>query len=261
MTNESRGVFISLEGDEFTGKTSIAKILVEALTRHNIDALYTREPGGSVNAEKIREKLKEGKPEGMSDKRWSIQEARTYYIARGHSYSDVIDPFLEGNPSRVLITDRSHDSTMVYQGEIGAGNCSMSALEKMHATYVGDRGPDRTFYLRIDDETYLERWQRDQSRGTRTDAITRYDNNDVDQHRRIRGGYEVLVEKEPERFFVVDSRQSPTEVFSMVWNSTIDYLLSRNVINMDTLENMRNDLEGILEIESFQIYESMCMEP
>lgn len=138
------GRFLSLEGGEGAGKSTQARLLAAALAERGIDALITREPGGSEGAEAIRTLLMEG-----AVTRWSAHsEALLFAAARADHVEKTIRPAL--GAGRWVICDRYLDSSRAYQGL--AGGIDDAAILALHA--FGSRGllPDRTFILELGPE-------------------------------------------------------------------------------------------------------------
>jgi dTMP kinase len=183
----------------------------------------TREPGGSRNAELIRNLLKEGKPVGMDDQFWTELEAGVFYTAGGLSLEEVIIPNLQA-PFNVVISDRWRDSTWAYQWENGAGNCSTEYLEKLHRTHIGSFKPSLTLYIDISDETLVKRRNlaaQKSNQGGR-DGLARYDDADLSFHQKIARGYEERMKMDPNRFVRIDGNGSLHTVLVKVWKQIID---------------------------------------
>jgi len=138
------GRFLSLEGGEGAGKSTQARLLAAALADRGIDALVTREPGGSEGAEAIRTLLMEG-----AVTRWSAHsEALLFAAARADHVEKTIRPAI--GAGRWVICDRYIDSSRAYQGL--AGGIDDAAILALHG--FGSRGllPDRTFVLELTPE-------------------------------------------------------------------------------------------------------------
>lgn len=135
-----RGTFIAFEGGEGTGKSTQARLLAEALAARGIDALVTREPGGTPGAEAIRALLLDGP-------QWNPQaEALLFAAARADHVARAILPALEAG--RWVVCDRFVDSSRAYQG--GAGALGDTAIMDLHM--IGSLGliPDRTILMEVD---------------------------------------------------------------------------------------------------------------
>ncbi|MEE8371241.1 MAG: dTMP kinase, partial [Sphingomonadales bacterium] len=145
----ARGAFITLEGGEGGGKSTQIGRLIKRLKAAGIKAMRTREPGGTVEAEKIRHLLVTGEAD-----RWdAVSEALLNCAARRHHLKNLIEPLLEeGN---WVISDRFSDSTMAYQGLAGgAGANTIKALQKI---VQGDFEPDLTLVFDLPAHEGLKR--------------------------------------------------------------------------------------------------------
>lgn len=142
--SDARPRFVSLEGGEGAGKSTQARLLAAALAERGVDALVTREPGGSEGAEAIRALLMQG-----AVSRWSARsEALLFAAARADHVEKTIRPALAAG--RWVICDRFLDSTRAYQG--AAGGIDDAAILTLHG--LGSQGllPDRTLVLELSPE-------------------------------------------------------------------------------------------------------------
>lgn len=218
--------FITFEGGEYSGKSTSALSVRELADEFfPFKCTLTREPGGSERAEYLRDNLKFGKPKGMRDDLWWELEAGVFYTAGGFSLEDVILPALQ-RPHNVVISDRWRDSTWAYQWEQGAGHCSTEYLTRLHNLHIGSFRPALSIYFEIDEDTLLRRQQvvAMSSLGEDRDGLTRYDDQNLEFHRRVWDGYRRRMEMDPFRWKVVDATQDPDIVLLDVWNIIIKYL-------------------------------------
>lgn len=189
------GSFITLEGGEGTGKSTLAQYLLTDLQGQGYDVLLTREPGGSEGAEHIRTLLVRGNKD-----RW---DAVTEYLLlsasrRDHCEKTIIPALRRGC---VVICDRFFDSSLAYQG-CGYG-LDKDMLKHIYTWIAPDLIPDLTFVLDIDPEVGLKR-----SLG-RLNPEDRYEALSLEFHRRVRQGFLDFAEKEPHRFRVLDGSLKP----------------------------------------------------
>jgi dTMP kinase len=191
--------FITFEGGEGAGKSTQARLLVEALTDLGIPVLRTREPGGAPGAEVLRELLLSGSVG------WSAPaEALLHFAARAEHVERSIRPALAAGTW--VVCDRFADSTMAYQG-YGQG-----ADRAMIATLTGLIGlsPDVTIVLDVSGGVALERLR------TRGGAADRYERLDAGFHARVNAGFRAIALGAPERCVVVPADGSETEVHAAV---------------------------------------------
>ncbi len=187
-----RGVFISFEGGEGSGKSVQAKLLTELLQKRGRDVVLTREPGGTAAGERIREIVLHAQEIALSPE----AQVLLYSTARAQNVREVIRPALDAG--KIVIADRFFDSTMAYQG-YGHG-VDLEQIRGVTALACGDTVPDRTFLLDIPVDTGLGRsgW-RAQSKWDRFEVL------DTAFHTRVREGYVRLAAEEPGRWVVIDA--------------------------------------------------------
>ena len=191
-----KGLFITFEGGEGTGKSTQCRLLSDALTAENIPTILTREPGGSPGAEEIRNLLVTG------DKgRWdAITETLLFMAARRNHLTTKIWPAL--SEKKVVICDRFLDSTLAYQG-YGYGK-NVEAINQIQSVYrliAGDFQPDLTIILDIDPEIGLRR-----SCDRVGNTEKRFESMDVTFHKNLRSGFLELA-RQSNRYVVIDANQ------------------------------------------------------
>lgn len=205
------GRFISLEGGEGAGKSTQARALAAALAARGIEAVVTREPGGSEGAEAIRGLLLDG---GVD--RWGARaEALLFAAARADHVGRLIRPALAAG--QWVICDRFLDSTRAYQG--AAEGIEEAAILALHS--FGSEGllPDRTFVLDVPAEWGRERaGHRDQGAGNR------FEQRDTSFHQRVADGFRLIARREPDRVRRVDATGTPDEVTAHLLNGLSDWL-------------------------------------
>lgn len=179
-----RGKFITFEGAEGAGKSTQSKLLVEHLNSCGIEAVWTREPGGSKGAEEIREVLVKG-----AVNKWDgITELLLMYAARRDHTEKKIRPLL--NDGVVVVSDRYFDSTLAYQGY--GHELDLKKIEAVKKIVLGGFEPHLTIVFDIDIQNGLDRTH---TRGKRN----RFDDMKIDFHSRVRKGFLDLVKNEPKR--------------------------------------------------------------
>ena len=194
---DGRGVFLSFEGIDGSGKSTQARLLAETLRAAGRDVVLTREPGGSPGAEEIRRLVLEGDPA-----RWSAEtEILLFTAARRDHLERVIDPALAAG--RIVISDRFADSTRMYQG-LSRGDLR-ALVDKLHVLMIG-REPDLTFIIDMDPETGLAR-----AKG-RGGTEERFEDFGADLQRRMRAGFLDLAREFPGRCRVIDGARAPEAV-------------------------------------------------
>ena len=183
-------MFITLEGPEGSGKTSHLPPLVEYLLENGYNVFPTREPGGTVIGEQIREVIHDLQNVEMHPR----TETLLYQAARAQIVEQVIRPRLEAG--EVVLSDRYADSTVAYQGYGHQQDLEQVRSLVQYAT--GGLTPDLTVLLDVDVEVGLKRKQAE-NEWNRLDAYT------LEFHRRVRTGYRELARREPDRWIVIDA--------------------------------------------------------
>lgn len=201
---KKKGLFISLEGIEGTGKTTQARLLYERLIHNGLEAILTNEPGGTPIGESIREILLKIDHKEMS----YITELLLYNAARAqHLYEKIVPALKVG---KVVITDRFSDSTIAYQG-YGRG-IDLNLLKTLDDIATGGIKPDITLLFDLDVETGLKR-----NRGI--NKIDRLELEDIEFHRRVRDGYLRIAELEPGRIKIIDASEPISVVSEKIWET------------------------------------------
>jgi dTMP kinase len=205
------GRFITLEGGEGVGKSTQARLLQEALRTKGINALLTREPGGSGGAEAIRELLL-----GGDDERWNIRtEALLFAAARADHVRRTIKPALA--VGRWVICDRFIDSSRAYQG--GAGLIADEDIMTLHDFGCRSLMPDRTIVLTLSIDEATERVRRRD--GASSDRIARRSD---DYHLEVAAVFLTIAQSEADRVQMVDASGSVEDVAGRVLATISDLL-------------------------------------
>lgn len=210
------GKFITLEGPEGSGKSTQIRLLAGKLEARRLKVVCTREPGGTITGEAIRDILQHdaaGEPLGER------AELLLFTASRAQLVSQVVLPALEERSW--VLCDRFIDSTMAYQGF--ARGMDIATLDAINNFAIYGCKPDLTILLDVDVENGFKRLDQRYSDGNETHD--RFECEARDFHQRVREGYRKLARREPERFRVVDAGQSVEKVASGVWNVVEETLL------------------------------------
>lgn len=189
-------LFVTLEGGEGTGKSTLAANLAEALEQAGLDVLTTREPGGTPLAEAIRDVVLRAPDEASVS---SLCQAFLMNAARSDHLDQVIRPALQRG--EIVICDRFSDSTRVYQGALGG--VSEDDLLTLEDLAVGATRPDLTLILDADPEVLQSRRRQ---RGGPDDVFER---KSVAFHQDLRARFLAIAAREPDRCVVLDATLSP----------------------------------------------------
>ncbi|WP_342264112.1 dTMP kinase [Spiroplasma endosymbiont of Clivina fossor] len=213
----SKPFFISLEGTEGSGKTTVGQMLKEKLRQENYDVILTREPGGVKISEQIREIILD-KGNSEMDK-WT--EALLYIAARRQHTVEVILPALQDN--KIVICDRFIDSTSAYQG-LGRG-LGIITLNDIQNTIIGNAKPDLTIFFDLEPEIGLKR-----IKDFRTmSELNRLDLEQLDFHQKVYEGYRILLSQNPQRIKAINAKPDIKIVFEQVWVLVQKHLLTLNM--------------------------------
>ena len=187
-----KGLFITFEGCEGSGKTTVSKYLYNRLKEEGYDVIYSREPGGVDIAEQIRAVILNVNNTAMDPR----TEALLYAASRRQHLAEVVLPAL--NEGKIVLCDRFVDSSLVYQGY--ARGIGIDKVWELNQFAIDDCMPDMTLYYDVDVEIGLARVR---SRG----ELNRLDSENVEFHKSVRHAYQLIAEKYPERIVTIDSNQ------------------------------------------------------
>lgn len=195
-----KGLFITFEGGEGTGKSTQLKLLADFLSQLNIPVVTTKEPGGTEVGQELRHIL----VTGDKDKMDAVAEALLYYADRRIHMTKKVWPALE--EGKWVLSDRFADSTVAYQYYGYNKRVPYQTLENLYKLTVGDFKPDLTILLDINPEIGLARSLA--KAGQMTVKETRHESRALEFHNNLRNGYLEMAKKEPERFIVLNADKS-----------------------------------------------------
>ncbi|MGM0123581.1 thymidylate kinase [Enterococcus sp. AZ194] len=203
------GLFITVEGPDGAGKTSVIEELyprLQALTNQEI--IKTREPGGIAIAEKIRQVILDPKNDAMDER----TEALLYAAARRQHLVEKVFPAL--NEGKIVLCDRFVDSSLAYQG--AGRRIGVAAIAEMNEFATEGLSPNFTLYLDVDSDTGLRRIAQH-----RTHQMDRLDSEGLEFHQRVRHAYLKLVEENPTRITKIDARQDLLNVIEACFQAIV----------------------------------------
>lgn len=204
-----KGLFISFEGIEGTGKSTQARLLRDWFEGRGREAVLTREPGGTEIGKGIRHALL-SEEHGEMD---PVTELLLYAADRRQHMKEIILPAVEGG--LVVITDRFSDSTTAYQGH--ARGLDAELLESLDEAATGGRKPDLTLLL---DMEVLEGLRRNRD----AEKSDRLEQEDVEFHERVREGFLRIQKGEPDRIKLIDATGAVEEVHARVIEAVEEFL-------------------------------------
>lgn len=195
------GRFITLEGGEGVGKTTNISYIQSLLEQNNISVLLTREPGGTVLAENIRQLLLDKEQEAIAEQ----TELLMMFAARAQHIKHVIKPALD--KGEWVLCDRFTDATYAYQG--GGRNIDLSTIQWLENFVQADLRPDLTLLL---DAPIQLGMQRAEQRGN----LDRFESEKMAFFEKVRQAYLSIAEQQSERMKIIDATQSLESVQSQI---------------------------------------------
>jgi len=190
-----KGLFITFEGCEGSGKSTQARKLFSYLKKNNYRCILTHEPGGTKIAEKIRKILLEKSHTTLS----SLAELFLYLASRSQHTEELIIPAIKDG--KIVISDRYADSSLAYQG--AARQISLTTVRKLNKIATKGYNPNITFLIDIDPNKGLKRLK----------AKDRIENEEVAFHKKVRKAYVNLSRKEVKRIKLIDGIKAKEEIF------------------------------------------------
>lgn len=194
--------FITFEGGEGSGKTTVIEKIKKDLEELNFTVLKTREPGGSKISEQIRDVILNVENTNMD----YMTEALLYAASRRQHLEEIIRPAIKAG--KVVICDRYIDSSLAYQGY--ARGLGIDEVYNLNLVATNGFLPEVTIFIDLDPEVGLERIKNNQR------EVDRLDLEKINFHEKVREGYLMLASKFPNRFIVVNGNQTREQVYEDV---------------------------------------------
>jgi dTMP kinase len=213
-------MFITLEGIEGAGKSCQIPDIESFLASKGHECITTREPGGTAVGGQIRRVLLDPANTGLVP----AAELLLYVADRIQHIRTVIEPHLTAN--RTVLCDRYFDATLVYQGY--ARGLDKTLICQLHALVCDNLQPDLTLLFDLEPETGLARAWRQIDNGGRTGSESRFEQETIEFHRKVRHGYLDLARKSPQRFRIINAGQDKPAVTQAVHRELTTYLASHH---------------------------------
>lgn len=204
-----KGLFITFEGIECSGKSTQVLLLAEYLKKKGYDIINTREPGGTIIGESIRKILLDTEYSAMNN----LTENLLYLASRVQHIHEVIQPALLSN--KIVICDRFIDATIAYQGY--ARGIDIKVINRLHELVIENIKPDITLLLDILPKQGLFR-----AIGKRLDRI---EQENIEFHDKVRYGYLQIAQQESDRVKIIDGSKEIDEVHQTICNCVDKTLL------------------------------------
>lgn len=208
-----KGLFITFEGNDGSGKSSAIQEVYEELIKENYDVILTREPGGSKIAEKIRTIILDTDNLGMDSK----TEALLYAASRREHLMKKIIPAL--NEGKIILSDRYLDSSLVYQGI--ARGIGVEEIYNLNKFAIDDYLPDLTIMLAVHPEIGMERIKNNRN------GFDRLELEKLDFHNMVYNGYKQVAELYPNRIVMIDGEKPKEEVLQETKKVVMDFIKKR----------------------------------
>lgn len=216
MEENKKGLFITFEGNEGSGKTTAINLLKEKLEqlkqdeKLNYNIYLTREPGGIKISEQIREVILD-----VNNTEMNLEcEALLYAAARAQNVEENLLPKLR--EKSIILCDRYIDSSLVYQGY--ARGIGIEKVYEINKFAIKGCLPDLTFLLKIPHEKGIERAKK---RG----ELNRLDKESLAFHKKVEEGYDIVAEKFKNRFILIDAQQTPDQIVEEILKHIIHYII------------------------------------
>jgi dTMP kinase len=210
-----KGIFITLEGPDGSGKTTQVSKIAEYLKENKIDFIQTREPGGTRISDKIRSIILDPEHKEMHD----LTEVLLYAASRAQHVHEKIIPALEDG--RVVLCDRFVDASLAYQG-FGLGVGEEKVLQVNNIATNG-LVPDRSYFIDVSPEVGRERMQARYGTGN----LDRIEQKDLSYHERVREGFQQIFSNQEKRIHRVNGEQDAETVFGEIVKD-LDKLLANH---------------------------------
>ncbi|GGI18341.1 dTMP kinase [Gottfriedia solisilvae] len=202
-------LFITFEGPEGAGKTTIINMVTEEFHKIGLNFISTREPGGIRIAENIRNIILDPENTEMDIR----TEALLYAAARRQHLAEKVLPALE--EGRIVLCDRFIDSSLAYQG-VGRG-IGIDEIYQINEFAINGLMPHLTIYFDLDPKIGLQRVHQADER-----EINRLDLEELDFHLKVQSGYYEIIKREPNRFKVIDASRSIEEVYEATLQAVLE---------------------------------------
>ena len=211
---KKKTLFITFEGIEGSGKTYQSKTLYKKILKMKLPAIYTREPGGTRSAEKIRKIILEDYFHPKSKEKFNkYTDTLLYLAARNEHIEDKLKPAI--SQKKIIICDRFIDSTLAYQ--VYGKGVSKNLVDFIHKYILGDIKPHLTFILRVNISKALLRLKRRKKKN-------RYDKFTKNFYQKVQRGFMKIAKNNKKKYIVIDSSKDTQETEKKIFKYFIDFL-------------------------------------
>ena len=209
-----KSLFITFEGIEGSGKTYQSKKLYKKITNMGMSTIYTREPGGTKGAEKIRKVILEDYFHQNSKEKFNkYTDTLLYLAARNEHIKNKIKPAI--SKKKIIICDRFVDSTFAYQ--VFGNGVNKNLVDSVHKYILGRIKPDLTFILKVKISKALQRLKERKRKN-------RYDKFSKNLYTKVQNAFFKIAKKNTKRYFIVDNSKDSKETEQIILNKFIKAL-------------------------------------
>ncbi|MFT6006283.1 MAG: dTMP kinase [Pseudoalteromonas tetraodonis] len=208
MSDNARGSFITIEGQDGAGKSTNVEVVQAYLQQHDIDFVHTREPGGTTFGEQVRDLLLGSGDDSLGE----MAELLLVFAARAEHIKQVIEPAL--SQGKWVLCDRFTDATYAYQG--GGRGMSMSEIAKLEQSIQGSLRPDLTLLLDLPVEL-------GESRAGQRSEPDRFEKQQIGFKQKVRDCYLQRAAAEPKRIKLIDASQSLQDVKDQILKALTEF--------------------------------------
>jgi dTMP kinase len=217
MIEPPRGLFISFEGTDGSGKSTQLRLLAARLRQDGYECVENVEPGGTEIGRQIRRLLLDPANHDMAP----MTELLLMFASRAQAAAERIRPALERGA--IVLSDRFTDSSLAYQGE--ARQLGFETVRALDSLVLGGLAPKLTICLHVDIQASLARvHRRNRKLPEGIPDETRLDAQPEDFHRRVQAGYRRIAALDPERFRLIDADDRPEEIADRIWQLVSPFL-------------------------------------
>ena len=196
--NKKKGLFLTFEGPEASGKSSQILLLKKYLNKNKISYITTREPGGTKIAESLRNLILKVKSDISIE-----EEILMLMAARSHHINNIIIPALDQN--KLVISDRFADSTFVYQGYVN--KYGIQNAKNLHKNILNNFLPHKTFLFQLSTKLIISRLKKRKSKN-------KYDKLEKNFHNQVNKGYKIISNNK--RFIKIDASKSINQIHKTI---------------------------------------------
>ena len=211
---KKKSFFVTFEGIEGSGKSFQSRKLLSNLKKKKISAIFTREPGGTKGAEKIRDLILDDYFHPNSKEQFNrYTDTLLYLAARNEHIKKKIEPAI--SQKRIIVCDRFIDSTLAYQ--VYGKGVNRNLVDSIHKYILGNLKPDLTFILKVKISKALQRLKKRKKKN-------RYDKFSKNFYLKVQNAFIRIAEKNKKRYIIIDSSEDSVKAERIILDKFIKTL-------------------------------------